>query len=392
MKRFLLGFVVMVLSVISGTYVFAGGIAISGQGVRAMGMGGAFIGVADDPTAVYYNPAGLTQTKGTEIGAGISYSFPQILYTMPNGAEQKSDKEALGPYLFFSTNKVSPVVLGFGMYSPFARVSDWSADSTNNFGPLKSKIVRIDFTPAVAYQVNPQLSVGIGFTLARGEEEWQNPAGPGTTYKDESNGYGYGGTIGILYQVSDKLNIGTVYRSKMNVEFEGTAQLITPGPTLTDDFNLNWHFPSTLGLGLSYKPKPDLLLAFDLNWTEWSYWKELSYDYKNWADMTNKVDAHNTVDLQLGAEFKPSENIILRGGYGYSPAAVPAERISPQTPDADTHSLSLGGGYALGPLHLDIGYAYNFSTKRDVTNSLVNYNGKYEIKAHTVLFAASYRF
>lgn len=374
------------------TSVFAGGIATSGQGARAMGMGGAFIGVADDSTALYYNPAGLTQVKGTEVNAGISYLFPEILYTMPNGVEQKNDKKALGPFLFFSTNKVSPVVLGFGMYSPFARASDWSVDPVNNFGPLKSKIVRVDYTPAVAYQINSQLSVGIGFTLARGEEEWQNPAGPVTTYKDESDGYGYGGTIGILYQVSDKLNIGTVYRSRMNVKFEGTAQLITPGPLLSDDFKLNWHFPSTLGLGLSYKPKTDLLIALDLNWTGWSYWEDLSYDYKNWTDMTNKVDAHDTVDLQVGTEFEPTKNIILRGGYGFSPDATPAERISPQTPDAETHTLSLGGGYALGSLHLDMGYTYVFSAKREVTNSLTNYNGKYGIKTHTILFAASYCF
>ena len=38
----------------------------AGVGVRAMGMGGAYVGVADDFTAVYWNPAGLAQMRKTK--------------------------------------------------------------------------------------------------------------------------------------------------------------------------------------------------------------------------------------------------------------------------------------------------------------------------------------
>ena len=44
-----------------------------GSGARAMGMGGAFIAVADDATAASWNPAGLTQLKRPEIS--FAYSF-----------------------------------------------------------------------------------------------------------------------------------------------------------------------------------------------------------------------------------------------------------------------------------------------------------------------------
>ena len=44
--------------------VFAGGLSTSGQGTRALGMGGAFTAVADDGASVYYNPAGISQING----------------------------------------------------------------------------------------------------------------------------------------------------------------------------------------------------------------------------------------------------------------------------------------------------------------------------------------
>src|SRR5947209_3571553 len=38
-----------------------------GAGARGLGMGGAFIGVADDGTAASFNPAGLAQLRRTEL-------------------------------------------------------------------------------------------------------------------------------------------------------------------------------------------------------------------------------------------------------------------------------------------------------------------------------------
>ncbi|TYB81177.1 MAG: hypothetical protein FXF54_14905 [Kosmotoga sp.] len=42
------------------TFVFANGFQINEQGAKALGMGGAFVAQADDPSALYFNPAGIT--------------------------------------------------------------------------------------------------------------------------------------------------------------------------------------------------------------------------------------------------------------------------------------------------------------------------------------------
>ena len=48
-----------------------------GSGARAMGMGGAFIAIADDATAASWNPAGLTQLKRPEISLAGSFFIRQ---------------------------------------------------------------------------------------------------------------------------------------------------------------------------------------------------------------------------------------------------------------------------------------------------------------------------
>jgi len=45
-----------------------------GVGSRAMGMGGAYVGVADDYSAVYWNPAGLGQIRRMELNVGFSHN------------------------------------------------------------------------------------------------------------------------------------------------------------------------------------------------------------------------------------------------------------------------------------------------------------------------------
>src|SRR5690242_5810640 len=65
----MVGFVLIGLS--STTKVGAGGFEGPGIGSRATGMGGAFIGLADDWTAIYWNPAGLAQHSRATAGMSL---------------------------------------------------------------------------------------------------------------------------------------------------------------------------------------------------------------------------------------------------------------------------------------------------------------------------------
>jgi len=80
---------------------YAGEFLRIGVGARALGMGSAFAGLADDGTAPYWNPAGIATLGGRELTAMHAEQFGSIVqydylsYVMPIGSPGKP-KQALG--------------------------------------------------------------------------------------------------------------------------------------------------------------------------------------------------------------------------------------------------------------------------------------------------------
>jgi long-subunit fatty acid transport protein len=61
------------------------------QGARAVGQGNAFAAQADDPSAIHYNPAGLTQVQGVQSVLGINLVGGSVQFKSPTGVESRGD-------------------------------------------------------------------------------------------------------------------------------------------------------------------------------------------------------------------------------------------------------------------------------------------------------------
>jgi len=79
---------VLLMLVISSLSVslFAGGFALSGVGSRATAMGGAFRGLSDDATAMFWNPAGLAFQDGLKVDLGGTFIMPSATWENPDAA------------------------------------------------------------------------------------------------------------------------------------------------------------------------------------------------------------------------------------------------------------------------------------------------------------------
>ena len=79
---------VLLVLLFTASTSFAAGFRLPEAGAKAMGMGFAFTAQADDPSAIYFNPAGLTQLKGNNLKLGVTY-------VKENGGDVHRDDAAL---------------------------------------------------------------------------------------------------------------------------------------------------------------------------------------------------------------------------------------------------------------------------------------------------------
>src|SRR5580704_13005300 len=85
---------------LAGEIAFGGGIEVPMQGSRAAGQADAFTAQADDPSAIFYNPAGLTQLHGTQITAGAYYLQPLFKFEADSGDSERMTLPTVLPHLY----------------------------------------------------------------------------------------------------------------------------------------------------------------------------------------------------------------------------------------------------------------------------------------------------
>jgi long-chain fatty acid transport protein len=370
----------------------AGGLSVPGQGARPLSMGGAFTAVADDGNAIYYNPAGICQMKDTQIEAGLAFIFPEISYQMPNGATERSSKNAYAPTLFITHPFTEKLSAGLGLYAPYTREAVYHDDLANGFPSQRSKMVRTDLSPVVSYQVLEQLALSVGLVGSYGVIDQSLPAGPALRITDNTDGYGLGGIAGLLWKITKYVQVGGTYRSRMTVYESGDRTMEQAGVATTSDAKVDVHYPSSLGMGLAVKPIEQLVLAFDADWYEWSYMDSITTRTDLWPDQTAELNTDDSWDFRVGGEYKLPRQFAVRAGYGYIQGAIPNSHILPCKPDASAHEFDIGVGKTIGPVKLDLNYEYVFANEEVATANIYGLNGKYNIAQHLFGVSATYQF
>lgn len=371
---------------------FSGSLSTSGQGSRALSMGGAFTAVADDGSAIYYNPAGISRIKQAEIMLGIAHGQPVTDYLTPSGAKEQSSKDWLG-YWFFATHHLSHQwTAGLGIYSPYARDAEFKADLANGFAAQNSSIYRLDISPVLSFKPTPHYSLSAGFIIAYSKAEQSLPTGPTTRISDSMDGWGIGGIISALVSATNAIDIGLTYRSRMTTDFSGTRQLQTLATTTNSHAEANAKWPASAGLGVAWQAAKDLKLSFDTHWTGWSYADKIVTKTTSLGDSTTLLDQRDTWDYRIGGEWRYRNNVFVRAGYSRIHYSMPASRILPSQADSSGSAYDFGIGKAWQHWAIDAAYEYAATDTVRATDNAYGFTGKYEIYQHTIALTSRYRF
>ncbi len=258
--------------------VFALGFRNPDQGAAATAQGNAFIAQADDATAVYYNPAGLTQIHGTEIANGGDLNFPDDkLKGGPSGTEMHT--VTLIPHLYATTDfgiSKSPWRFGIGVNVPFGNEAVYSQTVPFRYEITKAAMQVFNIQPTAAYQFNEHLSLGAGlniydaFTALDSHVPNPIPEGADGHFHFDGDGVAVGATAGLMWKITPQHTVGVVYRSPFTVNFNGTAGVNIPSVVkASNSGQASIPFPQTIAGGYAFRPVPKLKLEVDVEWTDW---------------------------------------------------------------------------------------------------------------------------
>lgn len=403
-----------VMSILCLSYVQEGFTAAfegPGVGVRPLSMGGAFIGLADNWSAVIWNPAGLTQLK--EKGAGFSLDYAPVeasdgnsvanrplpemnrdqgdIFFQLGGEPTAFNKKEVKSKVYLPTlvgyTQVKGFVIGGAFYVPMGYSSEW----TDSKGVVKEATYNLESYEkvvglTVAKEIIPQLSLGLGVNLLIWEFEKRAKKITDTyTYNFEMDGDGEDieGVLALHYSSPDKTkSLGFVYRTGSKISLKGKAETNYPLPPLPprneqSNFNRQLQHPTTFGLGIAYKPIVNLILTADWNWTDWSKQKTKITFSQQGAMLRDKNEDLGWKDvnkIRLGAEYKLNETWQIRAGLFTDPSPVPEKAVSlTNLIDIDRVFYTFGAGYQHSDWQVDMGMMH---TKGDKTIEGVIYERK----------------
>ncbi|MFZ1289678.1 MAG: outer membrane protein transport protein, partial [Melioribacteraceae bacterium] len=163
---------VLFLLIIGFTEIIASGFQINEHGSRAMGLGGAFTGLANDPSAIYFNPAGITQLCGTHLIGGTTLILPSSTFRGPSPSisETKMNSQVFNPIHFYATQQVyDKFFLGLGVGNNYGLGTKWDENWVGRFMTVQTEIRTFFFNAVASYKIMDEVSVGFGYVFAYGD-------------------------------------------------------------------------------------------------------------------------------------------------------------------------------------------------------------------------------
>ncbi len=419
MKKYIVAAVLVCLLLGRAPLSQGSGFLIYEHGAAAMAMGGAFVAIANDPSAVFHNPAGVAFLKGTQLSVGTTLIWSASQLTLPNWPVPsqrtwKQDDQMFYPSTFYLTHSLSDkVTLGFGFFSPYGLGASWPKENPLRYLGYKDDMKTFFFNPVVGVKLTENLSFGVGVSYVYSTVlfklvELEN-FGPYGKYdvpaSMEGNGSGWGFNAGLLYKTKT-VSVGLNYRSQFDIKYSGDLTLDTsalPAPLkplvpTSDTGTTKFKFPNIIGLGIAVNPTEKLLLSFDFHYVTWSRFDEYIVDFKLFPDLVSEQNFDESYLLRGGFQYSFSPKFDLRLGIIYDKTPQPKETADPLLPDADRVALTGGFGFKLSKnVVLDLAYQYEMFSDRTVPNRYIYQvgpinlgEGTYETTAN--LIGVSLRF
>jgi long-chain fatty acid transport protein len=364
-----------------------------------MANGGAMTARASDPSAVYFNPAGIMGLPGVQVmGGTTAILLHGGWYTTPstNVRYDQVDNVTFPSYLYVTQRVNARWGWGAGVNFPSGLKTEWGSTFPGRFISLESSVEVMNVSLNGAASLGKGWSAALGFDYSRAEVKTLTrnidltPLGfPGQEGLSSLEGVGtdIGWNAALRYEGGGGWKWGGTYRSGMNPEIDGSVAFEDIPASLQPLFpdggaSAILPLPAMATTGFAYVAPSGWEGEADVIWTKWSAFQELAIDLENTtsfmgtpivSDSRQEEDWIDTFSFRLGAARHLAQVHTLRFGLYYDRTPVPANHMRPRLPDSNRSSVQVGYGY--GAEHgafIDAAYQAIFFADRTADGSPTN--------------------
>ena len=226
----------------------------TGQGLSFAGAaaGGAGLG------SMFWNPASMTNYKGIQVEGSMSGIFPFAKLTTDSTSALSAGRtsgdiaqDVALPATYGTWQVGKNIWLGLSVNAPFGLATKY--DPSWGIGRLYGSTSRAnstEVTPSLAYQINDQLSVGIGVRLMAFKAVYKSYVF--STLRNggiEGDSTGVGASAGLTFKPDNKTEIGIGYRSIVQQDLTGSFS--NPANGAIDPIKMRVILPETFTLGVT---------------------------------------------------------------------------------------------------------------------------------------------
>ncbi len=378
---------------ISLTYItstsYASGFRVPEISTLGVGTSNALVANTTEAGALPYNPAGMSFQADNLVSTGLVYVSYDLNVTPASGtATDTTGKDTFYiPNFFFMVKDKGPWSFGLAINSPFGLETRWPDETFASFAgaldpaePETSRIQMVNFNPNIAYKFDENTSIAVGLDYYEIRDLVFNTQ----STKIEGRGNNVGWNIAFQKKLGE-LNLGVSFRSRVNVELDGTLTTSTASTAV----EASVEFPDMLQAGVQYQINNQLGVEFDVEHTGWSTFDVIRIKSPLGSTLTTSINNwEDAWAYRLGLIYKLTDATKLLFGYSMDETGQPDSFFSARIPDNDRQLLSIGVQHNWDSWTIEAAYMYVTVDDRVVNSSTTqtgadangtsSYNGTYQ--------------
>ena len=325
------------------------GVMLSSYGAKASGMAGVSVALPQDAIASANNPAGMA-VIGNRVDGDLTLIDANI--HLKTGGERYHDR-ALVPVPDFGFNRVINDRMTFGVtvfgQGAALNYKQPAYGSTST----KSSLTQLQVAPTLTWKIADHHYLGFSPRIAYQTMNIKGVENFGFHSQGRAHALGAGAALGYLWQPTETLTLGATYASPVWFQkLDGYEKLLPNG-------RLN--LPQQAGVGAAYQLSPQLTIAADFLWLDWSSQHGYGNRLSNRPLGTKQGPGFGWKDqklLRLGMSYTLNPAWTLRSGVSFSNHYIPRS-------EATFAALAPFSEYT----HYSVGATYHLSAQTEITGA-----------------------